>query len=250
MIYSIYYSPTGGCRSVSDVIASVLDERFVRIDLMDKNMSGHTFSKSDLCVIAVPAFGGRVPKNAEEKLRLLKSDGAFAVLVAVFGNRAIDDTLAELYDLTASVGFSPIACIEAVAEHSLVRAFGAGRPNEKDRSQLKDFAKQILEKSERNEGSIPCVPGNRPYKEYKLSAMIPTVDDTCIRCGKCASECPADAIPHDDVKTVDAQKCFSCMHCTSVCPVNARHNAKSITNALYERLRDRCSEAKENKLYI
>lgn len=250
MIYSIHYSPTGGCKTVSDVIASALDERFVCVDLMNKNMPHHTFSKSDLCVIAVPAFGGRMPKHAEEKLRLLKSDGAFAVLVAVFGNRAADDTLAELDDVAVSVGFSPVAYIEAVAEHSLVRTFGAGRPNENDRSQLEDFAKQILKKLERNDVTAPRIFKSRPYKEYKPSAMTVQVDDTCISCGKCASECPTDAIPHDNVKAVDAQKCFSCMHCTSVCPVNARHNAESVTNALYERLRDRCSEAKENKLYI
>lgn len=250
MIYSIYYSPTGGCKAVSDTIASALDERFVRIDLMNKNMPHHTFSKSDLCVIAVPSFSGRIPPHAKEKLRLLKSDGAFAVLVAVFGNRAVDDALAELDDVAVSIGFSPVACIEGVAEHSLVRTFGAGRPNEKDRSQLKDFAKQILKKLGRNDISSPHISKSRPYKEYKPSAMTPQVDDTCVSCGKCALECPTDAIPYGNVKSVDTQKCFSCMHCTSVCPINARHNAESVTNALYERLRDRCSEAKENKLYI
>lgn len=249
-VYNIYFSPTGGTKKVSEIISSAIAEHFEDIDLMKKAELDKSFGKDDICIISVPAFGGRVPEIACEKLKSFKADGTRAVLVAVFGNRAIDDTLVELYDLTDSVGFKVIAGIEAVAEHSLVRIYGNGRPNDGDKSELNSFAKRICQKLESGDMTFPELPGNRPYKEFRPSAMSPVVDDTCINCKKCALECPVNAIPMDNVKTVDKDRCFSCMHCVSACPVKARHNSTEVTKALEERLRERCDGTKPNKLYI
>ena len=249
MTYNIYYSPTGGTKKVSDILSRSISEGFERIDLIKKDRCRLCFEKDDICVISVPAFGGRVPQDACEKIKTIEADGARAVLVAVFGNRAIDDTLIELYDLAISVGFTVVAGIEAVAEHSLVRMYGSGRPNADDEAELESFAKQILKKLE-GEGTAPEIPGNRPYKEFKASSMSLVVDDSCINCKKCAAECPVDAIPKDNVRTVDADRCFSCMHCLSICPAKARHNSPDVTKGLEERLRERCAEVKPNKLYI
>jgi hypothetical protein len=53
--------------------------------------------------------------------------------VAVFGNRAIDDTLLELQDVLVASGFVCIAGMETVAEHSLMHQFGTGRPDQQDK---------------------------------------------------------------------------------------------------------------------
>ena len=47
--------------------------------------------EDDFAVIAMPVFAGRVPALAVERLRMVKSNGAKCVVVAVFGNRAYDD---------------------------------------------------------------------------------------------------------------------------------------------------------------
>lgn len=83
--------------------------------------------ESDLCLIAVPSFGGRVPEIALSRLREIKGNGASAVLIAVYGNRAIDDTLLELKDTLVPLGFCCIAAVSAVAEHSIMRCYGTGR---------------------------------------------------------------------------------------------------------------------------
>lgn len=248
--YNIYYSPTGGTKKVSDIIATVLSEGFISSDLLKKDGYAAKFEKDDICIISVPAFGSRVPGNACEKIRKLKADGTRAILVAVFGNRAIDDTLAELYDLTVSAGFNVIAGIEAVAEHSLVRMYGSGRPDGNDKAELEAFAKRIAEKLKNNDVTTPALPGNRPYREFKASPMSLVVDDTCTGCKRCAAECPVNAIPTDNVGTTDPGKCFSCMHCVSICPEGARHNSPTVTEALKERLAERCAQVKPNKLYI
>lgn len=249
-VYNIYFSPTGGTKKVSDIIIGAISDSYEEIDLLKKGSFNKCFDSEDVCIISVPAFGGRVPQNACEKIKEFKANGARVALVAVFGNRAIDDTLVELYDLAVSVGFNVIAGIEAAAEHSLVRMYGNGRPNDDDKAELEVFAKKICEKLEREDVMTPNLPGNCPYKDFKASSMSLVVEDACVNCKRCARECPVDAIPMDNVKTVDADKCFSCMHCVSICPMKARHNSPEVTLALEERLRDRCDGIKPNKLYI
>jgi len=249
-VYNIYFSPTGGTKKVSDIISCTISENFFDIDLVKKGTFENSFEENDICIFSVPAFGGRIPHNACDKIKTFKGNGAKAVLVAVFGNRAIDDTLLELYDITISAGFNVVAGIEAVAEHSLVRMFGKGRPNDSDKAELEEFAMDICKKLEKGDITAPELPGNRPYKEFKSSGMSLVVDNTCVNCRKCARECPVEAIPKDNVRTVDGDKCFSCMHCVSVCPKNARHNSQEATKALEERLRERCTVTKPNILYI
>ncbi len=54
-------------------------------------------------------------------------------------------------------------------------------------------------------------------KEYSVKKKI------CIACGKCAQDCPANAIgPDEDGKYIINQKrCIGCGHCGAVCPSNA-----------------------------
>ena len=85
------------------------------------------FEKEDLCLVAVPSYGGRIPSTVTDMFCNVKADGTKAILVAVFGNRAIDDTLLELQDVLEASGFVCIAGMEAVAEHSLMNQFGTGR---------------------------------------------------------------------------------------------------------------------------
>ena len=89
------------------------------IDLFawEQNREGTAFSPQDVCLIAVPAFGGRVPALALECLKTMQGNGARAVLIAVYGNRDFDDTLLELQNAAESCGFTCTAAVAAVAEH-------------------------------------------------------------------------------------------------------------------------------------
>lgn len=51
-----------------------------------------------MAVIAVPSYAGRVPAPAVQRLTAMQGNGARAVLVCVYGNRAYEDTLVELED--------------------------------------------------------------------------------------------------------------------------------------------------------
>ncbi|MDR1754251.1 MAG: 4Fe-4S binding protein [Eubacterium sp.] len=52
--------------------------------------------------------------------------------------------------------------------------------------------------------------------------MAYTINDECISCGACESECPTDAISSGDSKyVIDAEKCIDCGACAGVCPTDA-----------------------------
>lgn len=133
-LYDIVFSPTGGTKKVAECLTGVLEGEVTTVDLADSRQDFNAVSleKEDVAVISVPSYGGRVPAVAAERLGRLHGNGARAVLVCVYGNRAYEDTLVELEDAARETGFRVIAAMAAVAEHSIARQFASGRPDEQD----------------------------------------------------------------------------------------------------------------------
>ena len=49
--------------------------------------------------------------------------------------------------------------------------------------------------------------------------MAFVITDSCVSCGTCAANCPAEAIDMgDDKYVIDQDKCVSCGMCASKCP--------------------------------
>ena len=249
-VFKITFSPTGGTQKVADILAAEFAPTSKTVDLLD-DIRETVFSADDICVIAMPAFSGRVPSVCEQRMEKLQGNGARAILVAVFGNRAIDDTLLDMKELALAAGFIPVAAIEAVAEHSILRKFGAGRPDGGDVGELKNFAQKI--KAAMETGAVSAdlaVPGNIPHKQRTNGAMKPYGGATCNSCGLCVWRCPVRAIPKDEPQNVDKEKCISCLHCIAICPRSARHLAPELLAASEEKMAPLLSGRKENKLYL
>ena len=51
--------------------------------------------------------------------------------------------------------------------------------------------------------------------------MAHKINENCIACGACKSECPVDAITEGDQYTIDPDICIDCGACVSVCPTEA-----------------------------
>ena len=52
--------------------------------------------------------------------------------------------------------------------------------------------------------------------------MAYQINDDCINCGACESECPVSCISEGDSKyVIDEDVCISCGACADVCPVDA-----------------------------
>lgn len=249
-VYKVFFSPTGGTKKVADYLCRGFDGDIKEVDLSLRELGEVNMTADDTAVVAVPSFSGRVPAFAVEALKMINSNGASAVSVVVYGNRAYDDTLFELQDVLLDLGFKCKAAVAAVAEHSIMHCYGTGRPDASDIAELEEFSAKIKGAvADKSKTSVE-VPGNRPYKQAGKGGLKPFATDECVLCGECSALCPVGAISADDPKSTDEEKCISCMRCISVCPQKARKVDDDLLAALTERLKDACSSRKENELFL
>ena len=247
----IIFSPTGG----TEKVAKAITKRWPSVVTIDLSIPGRADSKTvlqpeDTALIAMPSFGGLAPQIALERLGEIKGNGAKCILAAVYGNRAYEDTLVQMEDAAEKCGFQVVAAISAVAEHSILRQYAAGRPDSADCDQLAGFAGRIQEKLQSGDRKKPVIPGNRPYKKAGGAGLVPKAGSACIECGLCAQRCPTQAIDPKAPKTTDGKKCISCMRCVSVCPQGARKLNGAMVSVVALAIKKACSEYKKNELFI
>lgn len=251
-IYEISFSPTGGTKKVADFLANELGKDITCVDLSNRNEDFGKFSlaKDDIAVVAVPSYSGRVPAVAAERISMIHGNGAKAIIVCVYGNRAYEDTLVELQDIVQQAGFSVISAVAAIAEHSIAHKYAKNRPDNDDYGKLKEFAYKIEEKLKKDDFTTPAIPGNRPYRKAAGAGLVPKATKACTRCGLCVSKCPVGAIDCSNPEKVDKKACISCMRCVAVCPHNARKVNGLLIAVVNMMLKKSCSVRKECELYI
>lgn len=246
----ILFSPTGGTEKAATMLCSAISQDINITDLTKNDIKKTSFENDGdtVAVIAVPSYGGRVPALATERLKMLNSDKMPCVLLCVYGNRAYEDTLAEEEDIAKECGFSVIAAVAAVAEHSIIHEYAKGRPDKTDEENLNKIGKKIAEKLSSGDTSKPAIPGNRPYKKGG-AVLAPKTEASCTHCGICAENCPSGAINKETIKT-DAKKCIGCMRCVVKCPVGARKINGAMVSVATLAIKKACSVRKECELYI
>ena len=242
-----YFSPTGGTKKAGGILAGALAEQVNPIDLCN-----HQPVEEGTCgdvVIAMPVFAGRIPAVAAEKIKGLKGSGKKAVTMVVYGVRAYEDALAELNDAAEAAGFQILGSAAVVAQHSIVPAVGAGRPDDRDEAEIKAFAAEVLKKLPG--GGAVQVPGNRPYREGMNLPAAPVTTQGCVACGACERVCPVCAVKMEQGKvTTDVQACMLCMACTAVCPVRARVLPAPLQESMNQKMSALVDVRRENEFYL
>ena len=248
-IVKIIFSPTGGTKRTADMLAETIPGEQIELDLTDAKESFRSVDirKEDLTILAMPVYGGRAPVLAMERFRKLQGNGSKCILVAVYGNRDFEDTLVEMQDAAEAGGFCVIGAVAAIAEHSVVREYAAGRPDAADRQDLHRAAEQFLRAAE-NPATEITIPGNRPYTKPMSLSLVPKKTGACTGCGTCRRSCPAEAI--DDHFIADKKKCISCMRCVGICPVSARRPSAVMVKMSAVVLKKECSKRKKIGVYL
>ena len=227
----IYYSPTGTSKKVLEGIAKGLgikDIGLIDLTPIEEASKSHSIPAGELAIIATPVYGGRVPIVAAQRFKTVKGNGTPTVLVAVYGNRAIEDALIELKDITTEQGFRTVAAAAFIGEHSFsndATPIAPGRPDSEDIEKAKKFGEQVKAKLEGMTKIVEItVPGNKPYKERNPSGprFPETTAETCTLCGACAEVCPTGAITVGDKVETAKEKCTACSACVKACPTGAR----------------------------
>ena len=249
MNYVITFSPTGGVDKAAGMLAGRLFDSYETIDISRKSEEKKELSSSDTALIAVPSFSGRCPGLAIENLKMIRGKNTKAIAMIVYGNRAYEDTLIELNDTLVSCGFSVVAGVAALAEHSILRQYASGRPDEEDRKVLEGFAERIKNKLSLEAIGVPVIPGNRPYKPMG-GHPTPVTTEACTKCGICAAKCPAGAISTIDPTQIDPEKCIGCMRCIKICPVNAKIVPEATLQGLDARIGKLLEGRKEAELFL
>ena len=250
----LIFSPTGGTKKVADAITGKWYKNVETVDLTDASADfiKLQMQKGDLVLIAVPSYGGRVPDLAVKRLAQVQGGGACCVLVCVYGNRAYEDTLIELYDAAQKSGFYTLAAVAAIAEHSIIHQYAANRPDQQDIENLHDISAKILARFHDNptgETEIK-IPGSRPYRKSGGVGLAPKAKKNCVECGLCAANCPAQAISRTALRSADPEKCISCMRCVVQCPHSARGVNELMVSAAALALKKACSVRKECELFL
>ena len=114
-IWAMYWSATGTTRTVVTAVAGKMAEELgltlkeYDFTLPAARQGAPEFGPEDVVVFGTPTYAGRVPNVLLKYLATVKGNGAAAVPVVTFGNRAFDDSLIELRDILADNGFRPFA---------------------------------------------------------------------------------------------------------------------------------------------
>lgn len=221
---AIYFSPTGGTKRVVVSLAdNFKDYQPEYLDLTHPRQRAkeYSFSKDDFVIVGCPVYAGQLPQ-VQGLLHNLSGNNTPCVIVACYGNRHYENTLAQMQLLLANQGFCVIGGAAVVIPHIFSKILGANRPDAEDMAVLKDFSANIsLKLAQKNFAPI-TVPGDA-VPEIKKPIPVAKIfhEDNCTMCGTCIELCPVEAISADSMEQVDAE-CINCMRCAKYCPTNAR----------------------------
>ncbi len=225
MIHTLFFSATDTTRRTVMELAARMGGDVSQHDITPARVQDINIDEpSDIVIIGMPVYAGRIPSLAAERLKRVRGNGQAAIAVCVYGNRHYDDALVELCDIATAQGFRPIAAGAFIAEHCIFPEVARSRPDSPDTGKIELFARLCRDRIDGKSTFEPrSVNGNRPYRKPGGVPIHPKARRSlCVECGVCAGECPAGAIDPAHPYLTDNAKCISCCRCIKVCHRDAR----------------------------
>lgn len=260
----VYFSPHGNTQKIASAIGAYLSEKFgcaVSYDnfTLPKNRKAERrFSESELVVFASPTYAGRLPNKILPDMKaLFKGENTPALAFVTFGNRAFDNSLAELNAVLGENGFTVLGAAAFACRHAFAE-IGTEHPTAADENVRLKICDAVLEKLQtENLTPVKDIPGDpaAPYytplqlsgEPAKFLKAKPLTDELkCDHCGVCASLCPTGAISRENESDVPGI-CIKCQSCVTHCHTGAKSFADEqflSHRAMLERDYKRLAESK------
>jgi len=237
--YAVFFSPTGTTEKAVTAVAGGTGLPLEKIDLTPlktRQAFKRSFTKSDLVVVGLPVYGGRLPYNLENFFAGLNGKDTPAVALVMYGNREYNDALIELKIRLEERGFHVAAGAAFIGEHTFSKNIATGRPDAGDLEIARAFGRKAASFIAGDKQGVLTVKGKYPFewKGFDPAETRPepgrpphpsvSTNQSCTQCGLCVEECPWGAIDAEKY-TTDSIKCLRCFRCIKVCPVSAREVA-------------------------
>lgn len=249
-VHLITFSPTHTSKRVGEAIVRGMGyENCKVLDVTCQEIGEYEIDSTDLALVVVPVYGGKVAPLALHRLDGLRSNGAPVVLVVVYGNRAYEKALQQLDAFLSERGFKVISGATFIGEHSYSTAenpIAAGRPDADDLQFADVYGRKLRTKIEQasdldhlygvdvlriQRPSQPIFPMLRfiwQLSKWRKQGIVmprtPQVDSSlCTLCGACVEVCPTQAISIGEEGCITiSDKCIKCCACVKMCSQNAR----------------------------
>ena len=258
----VYFSPTGTTKAILQAIAQGINCE--NVELLDitkpqSRLSPPKTSESELLIVGVPVYMGRVPGLLTEWFHVIKAQRTPAVCVVMYGNRVYEDALIELKDILSQCGCTIIAGAAYIGEHSFScheTPIAKDRPDKADLLHAESLGQKIREKltniSSIDKLSEVVIPGVHPYRgDSRLWTVdFIAVSDACTQCGICADVCPVGAINSTKSNKIDTKKCITCCACIKQCPSQARTMLPGLVKEASVRLHTLYPDRKEPEYFL
>ena len=236
-----YFSSTGNCQYVARQIADATDDTAISIvDCLKQRKL--RFPDTEMLGIVSPTYAIGLPDIVDVFLRHLEIRRRYTFFIATYGTTpGLTAYFAEKY-LTGPIDarFSIRMPDNFTPWFDLSDPDKVARINEQADRKLRRIIGQIRARETGN--FMPPVPPafvhgiHQPaYDSLRKTAHF-HVENDCIHCGKCASQCPVHAIQMQNGKPVWIKaQCTMCLGCLHRCPVFAiQYDSKTQKHGQYQ----------------
>ncbi|HOF26993.1 MAG TPA: EFR1 family ferrodoxin [Clostridia bacterium] len=226
------FSPTRNTYNLCEDMAKILRNNGYAVDIFDVTRRAIRERRQavdiayDLFVIAFPVYNQSIPDAYAEYLKHLKINAENGAIVATYGSVTIGNALSQANHILKEKGISIYGAAAIPAEHSYSSAFKDYGIYYDYSVELENFLKKVIY-NVKNKKHVD-IKGQFAVAELfgqkflgKVSIKIPRVDkNKCVRCNKCITACPTDAIDKD--LSISVKQCIRCAACVKVCEFGAR----------------------------
>lgn len=226
-----YFSATGNCRMVAKIIANNTHEETISItDCMKQNRFDFSINKGENIGFVTPTYYWGLPSIVVDFVNRLTLDGGvdYCYHVATYGTTT-GQSSRQMRELLSQKHIVMNASFSVKMVDTWTPTFDLSDP-EKNRCiteaaacEAQEVARQIAVKKcgDYAKAKVPMPLVRWYYAKYDKKSRTEnfTLLDSCIGCGICARQCPADAIQIKDKEAVWVkEQCVMCLGCLHHCP--------------------------------